>query len=78
MSETYVVNLRKMAQALTELTKPRHEFIELEKCANCEECGTPIYPDYTLCAQCEESDEGPDPVDAQIEQEMEQERRVGW
>ena len=51
---TYMDNLRHLAQALTELTKPRHHEFNEEK-----------------------SDEGPDPVDAQAEQEMELEARDG-
>lgn len=29
------------------------EMPELTKCANCEECGSPIYPDYSMCEDCE-------------------------
>jgi len=35
----------------------RSDFLELEKYANCEECGIPIYPDYTICAECERQQE---------------------
>ena len=28
---------------------------ELHKCANCEECGAAIYPDFRLCPTCEQA-----------------------
>lgn len=28
---------------------------EFYKCANCEECGAAIYPDFRLCERCEDT-----------------------
>lgn len=73
-TDTYISNLRKMAQALTELTKPRHLDYHSRPLDD--------YDNDMSASEIEEYEdepcEGPDPVDAQYETDMELERRVGW